>query len=455
MIDIDQAIIHHERGQLGEAEAIYIQALNQDFDNTKVLFYYGTLLMQQGKYGFASNVLRMSLRDGEDNTSVYQNLANCYKGENREKECEEILMLALAQKPNAELWASLGNLHINAGTPEKALEYYRKGLDLDPQNDLIKFHMGLANLERGDYPAGWAGYEHGFRAGNRVTRDYRGLPVWDGTPGMRVIVWGEQGIGDEILFASCIHDAIHICKKVIFDCHPRLLKIFKHSFGIECHGTRKNQVLDWYKPEVADAHCSITMLAKLFRNDRAEFPRTPYLKCSWKDIARHRRAGDGRLRVGLSWTGGVKQTRRDLRSMSLEVLRPIIDQNCDFYSLQYTPESAREVCEFEESTGIRIKHFPGLVECKDYEPTMNFIASMDLVVSVCTTAIHAAGAVGVPCWIMTPAKAAWRYGLKGERHDWYGSVRMFRQNHGEDWGPVVRRIADELGMMLSQRRAAA
>lgn len=455
-MDLEQAKVHHERGQLAEAEAIYTQLLNADFDRADVLFLYGTLLVQQGKHGLASNVLRMALDDSEQDISVYQNLSNCYKVENREQECRDLLRMAISKKPNAELWACLGNTYINNGTPNEAVKCYKEALELDPGNDLIKFHIGLACLELGKYPEGWAGYVLGFRAGNRTYRNYRGLPEWNGEPGKTVIVWGEQGIGDEIMFASCMPEAIKLCTKVIFDCHPRLVDTFKRSFPeVICHGTRKNQLLDWFHEVKADAHCSITKLASMWRNEKSDFPRTPYLKADSKAVAALRAKGGGKLRVGFSWTGGTKQTRKDLRSFALDQLLPILQQDCDFYSLQYTPESAREVCQLEEKTGLRVKHFPDKVECKNYDETMNFIASMDLVISVCTTVIHAAGALGVPCWILTPAAPAWRYGLEGERHDWYGSVHMFRQKNGEDWAPVIVDVANSLQDLIRAREKVA
>lgn len=444
-MDFEQAKVHHERGQLAEAETLYNQLLNADFDNQEVLFFYGTLLIQQGKTGLAANVLRRALDFGKS-ANILQNLANCYRLENRDDECRKLLWDAIQMKPSAELWASLGNTCINNGTPHDALKCYKEAIQLDPRNDLIKFHIGLACLELGMYAEGWDGYAKGFDAGNRTVRTYPGTKEWSGEPGKTVIIWGEQGIGDEIMFASCLPEAIRLCKHVIFDCHPRLVDTFRRSFPeITVHGTRKNQQLDWYKDTQADYNCSITRLAQLWRRDKDSFPRVPYLKA----LPQPKRPG--KLRVGFSWAGGTKTTRKDLRSFRLEQLLPILSKDCDFYSLQYTPESAREVCELEEKTGFRVKHFPGLVETKNYDTTVNFIASMDLVISVCTTAIHAAGALGVPCWILTPSAPAWRYGLEGERHDWYGSVRMFRQAKGETWEPVIQRVAVELDTLIGGR----
>jgi hypothetical protein len=80
------------------------------------------------------------------------------------------------------------------------------------------------------------------------------------------------------------------------------------------------------------------------------------------------------------------------------------------------------------------------------------MASMDLMISVCTTAIHAAGSLGVPVWIMTPSKPAWRYGIKGRTHAWYGSATMFRQKPGETWKPVIHQISEELSKLVQAHR---
>ena len=375
-MDFEQAKVYHERGQLPEAQVIYDQLLNANFDNLEVLFYYGTLLFQQGKNGLASNILRMALDNGK-NPNILQNLSNCYKAENNHEEAGKILKLALAQKETADMYGALGNLYINNGTPLEALKWYEKGLKLEPRNDLLIFHMGLAWLEMGDYEKGWAAYENGYAAGNRTKRSYLGAKEWDGSPGKRVIVWGEQGIGDEIMFASILPDMMRDCSKVIFDCHPRLLDTFTRSFPIEIHGTRKNQVLDWYKPGVADAHCSAASIATIYRKSKSAFPKTPYLKPNEEKVKKYRGGGDGRLRVGVSWIGGTKQTRMDLRTIKLEWLTPVLKQNCDFYSLQYTSDAAKDVCAFEELSGLRLKHFPGVVESQNYDATVNFIASLD------------------------------------------------------------------------------
>jgi hypothetical protein len=282
-------------------------------------------------------------------------------------------------------------------------------------------------------------------------RTYPGIPQWDGSPGQTVIVWGDQGIGDEIYFASCLKDMERHCKRVILDCHPRLPALFQRSFpNVEAHGTRKDlSDLPWVKDCGADASVSLSDLPYYFRRN-GEWDGKPYLVPGSLDFGLAKRIA-GKKRIGISWAGGTKKTRTDLRSLSLMALEPIIRARPDaeWYSLQYTENgpldnAAREVCEFEEKTGIRVSHFPGWVECHDYDRTASFVASLDLVITVGTTIHHLGGALGVPTWTMVPSRPSWRYQIEGDTLPWYGSARLFRQERDGDWAGVVERIAGEL-----------
>lgn len=447
-MELDAAKILHERGQVDEAVAGYDGLLNADFDNTDALFYMGTALFQQGRYGLAATVLKQVIQSRPRLQGAYQNLGNCYKAVNNFRAAEEVYRLGLELGEDSQLFCCMGSLNINMGSPEKALEWYSKGLAMDPINDVIRFNMGLAYLEMGDWARGFDYYDKGFAGGNRPMRSYANLPAWDGSPGRKVIVWGEQGIGDEIMFSSILPDMIRHSEKVILDCHPRLVDTMTRSFGVETHGTRKNHHLEWLPKSDADSHVCLTTLANHFRKSDSDFPGTPYLKADPAMVAKWRKPG--RLRVGISWEGGTPYTRSDLRSIHISKLRPILEQDCDFYSLQYTPNAARDVAAFEEKTGIHLKHYPGAVEVHNYDETVAFIASMDLVITVCTSAYHVAGALGVPVWCMVPWGPAWRYLTKGETSPWYGSARLFRQRREDDWSVVIQRVANELNQRVLQ-----
>ena len=455
MLSFAEAKSMHERGNIQEAIQAYDMLLNSNFGNNEVLFYYGTALFQQGKTGLAATVLKQVIQSVPNMQSAYQNLGNCFKMEQKKDEAEDVYRMGLKLGPEAELYAALGGLYINRHQPLVALENYKKALEIDPRNDLIRFNMGLAYLELGDWDKGLEYYELGFKAGNRADRQYKNLPKWDGSPGHNVILWGEQGLGDEIMFSSVLPDVIKDCKSIIWDCHPRLVDTYKRSFPeIQSHGTRKNYYLEWFDKCDADCHASITTAAMYYRKKDEDFPGQPFLKADPVQVAKYRQ-GAKRLRVGISWAGGSKHTNSAVRSVELQKLKPILELDCDFFSLQYTKEAANEVCALDESLGIQLHHYPDIVENYNYDKTINFIASMDLVITVCTTLNQAAGALGVPTWTMVPSMPAWRYGLSGTTSPWYKSVRYFRQKDGDSWNPVVCQIADELNNLVKRKLKAA
>jgi hypothetical protein len=342
----------------------------------------------------------------------------------------------------AKLLSNLSTCHINEGRPQQAIEYLNQALALRPDLVGAQFNRGLANLEARQLETGLAGLRDAGSRAASADRTYRDIPEWDGTPDQTVIVWGEQGIGDEILFASCLPDMVKHSKKVILDCHPRLVATFKRSFPtVDVHGTRKIQgELEWLDDVEADGSICISSLPKFFRNCDQDFPGRPFLK-----RGPHAPLEGRRPKVGLAWAGGTKKTRNDLRSIPLEQWVPILRAvDADFYSLQYTQTAAREVCEMEEATGFRIRHYPSWVECRDYDKTISFVASLDLTITVCTAVHHASNAVGTPTWTLVPSKPAWRYGEKG--HLWYHCTNTFyRQRQEEEgWTETIERVAADL-----------
>lgn len=437
--DFDEARSYHERGQVDLAITKYQALLNKDPHNAVLLYYLGTAYLQGGYNGMAANLLIAACNLKPNFGDGYCNLGVCYKNELHSDRAQMAWEAALKCEDQtyskAGVLANIGGLYVNAGCPEKAIEWYDKALKLTPDDAHTKSNKGLALLEMGQWKEGWELYEYGIKAGSRKIKQY-GLPYWEGKEGETVIVCGEQGIGDEIMFASVLPDIIRISKRVILDCHPRLERLFKRSFPtVEVHPTRKSPDTAWVKSHPEAKQLLIGSLGKFFRPNAASFPKTPYLKAE----------AQGFKGIGIAWAGGAKNTNAADRSLVLSDLAPILKAKpATFYSLQYTASAARDVCQFEGDTGIAVKHWPKYVECFDYDITAGFVAGLDSIVSVCTTMVHLAGALGVPCLCLTPKKVAWRYGLTGDSMPWYNSVKTIRQDKAGEWGPVIDQAVKEL-----------
>jgi hypothetical protein len=195
-----------------------------------------------------------------------------------------------------------------------------------------------------------------------------------------------------------------------------------------------------------DYHVSLASLPLHLRNREEDFPRhAGYLQPAADRVA-HWRArlaalGPGR-KIGLSWRGGTADTRRSMRTLSLEQLLPVLrTPETHFVSLQYG-EARAELEALQAQSGMHVTHWQEAID--DYDETAALCCALDLTVSVCTAVIHLNGALGRPVWVMVPAVPEWRYGYHGNSMPWYPCVALYRQQAGDNWEPVVERVAQAL-----------
>jgi len=425
----------HNAGDFDGALEAYDKLLTQNRDNAGLLATVGTLYLQMGKSGLGMVFLHRSIENTKKEvpSDIYCNLALAYKYAGLHEEARRWFDKSVKKNPTAETLATYASLYVETGEPEKGEELCRKALAMDSTLPFAHWNYSLLLLEHGQWEQGWKEYDWGFQSKMRIDRALGGRPRWDGKSPGTVAVYGEQGIGDEIMFASMIPDLMKT-NKVILESYDRLENLFSRAFGCEVYGTREDQSPSWVKDVDFDYQISIGSLGQYFRNTKESFPGAAYLKAE----ATPRRGN--KFRVGISWTGGAKAGRVLRRSIPLSWWTSILGTpNCEFVSLQYT--DCEDEIKMVEGQGYEIIQTP-LAKSNDYYDTACLVKSCDLVISCCTSVIHLAGALGVPCWVMTPKTPAWRYQNSG-RMPWYRSVRLYRQGD-EGWPAVITRIARDL-----------
>lgn len=440
---------------LEEAELICNAVLNQSPDHAPS---YGILGVLYGKKNFntlAEHFLKhaISLEKDRTNLSTYHNnLGYHYKTQlyDTDKALIEFeKALKYNDKNEIEQIINYASIFVSAGQPEVALKHIDKALLVDKDNADAHWNKALVLLEMGRYKEGFQEYNHKYRDKSKYHRNY-GFPEWDGSPGKRIIVYGEQAIGDEILFASMLPDLIKMSNLVIFDSHPRLCDIFRRSFPeIPVYGTRKCQQIQWItNHQPIDAQISIGSLLEYLRTDGTNFPGTPYLKADPKLVELYKQKlsalGD-KPKIGISWKGGTPGTGLKYRKFDLELYKPIFEAfDADYISLQYTENAALSVKAFEEKhPGFKVHHWQQAVD--DYDHTAALVSQLDLVISVPQSVVFLAGALGTPVFQVTPKRILWQSGVYGhETLPWYNSVKLFWQNDDEKWPPVIEKVKEAL-----------
>lgn len=351
------------------------------------------------------------------------------------------------------IWLNLSALYIDSGDFEKAEKFAQRLLDVEPNNRNAIANLGFCQLARRDWANGWKNYHNTMGSHWRKRVSYKDEPEWDGTPGKNVVIYADQGIGDEISFASMIPDAAKLCKKLIFDCDGRLERLFRRSFpGVKVYGTRVKDE-KWAKEDrEIDASLSVGQLGEFVRTKDEDFPGTPYLvpcpirTTQWKSHF----ADLDRPVIGIAWTGGVPQTNARNRKVSLDDLLPVLKLDAHFVSLQYK-DASKEIERFKEKhPDIDLVQYDWATLTDDYDDTAALIAACDYVLCIQTAVAHTAGGLGVPVSVLLPKATSWRYGTSADSIPWYKSLRIIRQQKDGEWSQEIERasrtIADFFGL---------
>jgi Tfp pilus assembly protein PilF len=338
----------------------------------------------------------------------------------------------------------------NLGHFAEAYAAYEHALHAEPIHPLARFHRSLAWLTNGEYARGWPEYEARLLDAALARRPQH-FPRWDGgaPAGRTMLVYGEQGLGDEIMFASCVPDLIRAGARCVIECTPALRALFARSFpeATVYAATPDKAIPEAIRAGGIDCEVPLGSLPLYFRGSAAAFPRhAGYLKADTDRVAAWRarlaRLGSG-VTVGLSWQGGTQATRAMLRSIPLDEWLPILKiPGVRFVSLQYTPDAPGALDALWQQHGIRVAHWPEAIA--DYDETAALVCALDLTVTVCTSVVHLAGALGRPVWVLVPRNPEWRYAYAGDSMPWHPSARLFRQQHERDWTKVISSVQRQL-----------
>lgn len=449
--------IAHQLGQLNQAQVNFQLALDQDDKDVEALLGMSRVLRDQGRVEDALGHAERAAA-AQRSLSVLLQLAAAQANACRYEDCLATCAEIEAAEPNlaTALLTSRAVSHAYLGQFDKAAEYLAQLRRQDPSNVGLRCFMGIIDLQHERYETGWEGYRYRFlmEADNQRLLPF---PRWQGEPlaGKTVLVLAEQGLGDQVMFASCLPDLIaRGPSKLVLEAHARVAKTLQRSFPVvQVIASGQDKRHDWYRDElVPDCYVHIADLPYFFRRSREDFPRHDgYLVADAQRVAywRERLAQAGnRPKVGLSWRGGLQKTRQRVRSLELAQLAPLLaEPRVTFVNLQYG-EVADALARFQDETGFAILHHPEAIA--DLDEFAALICALDLVVTVCNTTVHYAGALGRPCWVLAPHIPEWRYGLTGPDMRWYPSVRMFRQPAPGAWQAVIDAVRQDLAGWLAR-----
>lgn len=392
---------------------------------------------------------RAALALAPDAKEAHSNLARALQGQGRMADAEAAMREAIVCAPDtASLYANLGNILEDQDKVEAAEAAYRDAVARDPDFAAAHTNLGLMLLLNRRYEEGWREYDWRWRSPGRALRPFP-QPRWTGDDlaDRTILAWGDEGPGDEILFASLLPDLVARAGKVVVECEPRLAELFARAFPeAEVHPRRDPPVRRLLADDI-DVQTPFTELARRLRPDLGEAPpparhylaADPVMAAECR--ARYRALGDG-LIVGIAWASG--NLMRPDRNAPLPLWDPVLTMpGLRFVSLQYGDRSA-EIAEVRDRLGVDIHVDPHIDQFASLEQFAAQVDAVDIVVSITNTTVHMAGALGKTVWTMLPYMPDWRYQRERPDTPWYPAMRLFRQTTARRWDDVMERVAREL-----------
>jgi tetratricopeptide (TPR) repeat protein len=462
-IDPHNALAHYNLGVSLKAEGAIEEALEQlahaqapSEIRGEVVRLRAKTLVELGRYEEAARVARTAVDEDPQCYDSCIALGYTYQKLHQPHEALKYYERALKARSNdAELFNNYGIVLQDLGRLSEAIASYEAALRINPADALARFHKALANLLGRNYVDGWADYETRLLSTEHPPRPTR-FVRWEGenVETRTIVAYGEQGLGDEIMFASCLPDLIRASRHCMIECSPKLRAIFCRSFPnatVYVSGPER-QLPTQITGQQIDFEVPLGSLPLYFRRSSSQFPQHHgYLKADPARVALWRKKldllGPG-PKVGFSWKGGTYKTRNPVRSIPLQRWLPTLKcPTANFVSLQYTPDAAAEIETLAQSHGITITHWQDAID--DYDETAALVCALDVVVTVCTSIVHLAGALGRPVWVAAPHVPEWRYGMEGDTMPWYPSARLFRQHQYGDWEKVIERMSEQVRQLAA------
>jgi tetratricopeptide (TPR) repeat protein len=485
----------HMAGRYDEALAAYESAQALKPEDAETHANRGLTLIKLGRFEEAAARFERALELKPAFSEAHVHLGNLYSRQDRYPAAIQCYERAVALKPDyAGAYNGLGLVHEKRGELDRALDCFHKALSLDPgdvehhhnlgvilnaldrprdamvsyeqarrvQTDHPESQLNLAitQLLVGDLDRGWSGYEWRFRQTKpdlkNLSRDFPYLR-WEGQPlaGKSVLVWGEQGIGDEITFSSMYSEVVEVSRSCVIECAAKLVPLFARSFpgarvvpratpphpgttGHFDYQSPAGSLARWLRPAIES-----------FPARRGHLVAAPERVAYWKN--RLARLGDG-LKVGFAWRSNNLKGVRALACTTPEQWGAILRvPGAHFVSLQYD-ECSAELARAREELGVALHAFPEVDLFNDLDEAAALTRALDLVISAPTSVSVLAAALGVPTWQMAYG-ADWQ--IHGtQRNLWYPAMTRFKRAWNQEWKEILELIAERLKLHIAQPSSA-
>ena len=455
------ASLRKRADKIEEAIELYDQAISADPTFAHAYNAKGILLAADARLEEAIETYRTALLHSRESYEIHNNIGNSLRRADKGEEALTHFQESLRLKPGtASVQLNFASTLEEMGRSEEAIDALNALIAANPDYVDAHYNRAQALLSAGRFKEGWAEFSWRLKRPDANVR-YEAFPApgWNGEDisGRNILVWTEQGMGDEILAASILPDAIARARQVTFLCTERVVPLARRAFPNATVAERKHPLpAAATDPNIA-FQMSLGDLGGALRQSWDAFPDRPhFLEADPARVAALRRKYEkrwpGKKRIGISWRSRNHEVGW-LKGADLRAWAPILSVPGDitFVSLQYG-DVTEDLMRVRDALGIDVKQDKGVDPLKDMEAFAAQVACMDLVISTSNTTVHMSGALGIPTWVLLPAGRGrmWYWFRDRDDSPWYPSLRLMRQDKTGNWESLFRRCAQRLSAWLTE-----
>jgi tetratricopeptide (TPR) repeat protein len=402
--------LYHETGEYHKADARYRSIFDRAVKRSDFLFNYGNIKRELGDHEKAKEFYKASLTINEDYFDPLFNLAMLLKSD---------------------------------GEITRAISLFEKAKGLTRNKEKVDWYLSQCYLLLGRFKEGWGLYESRFHEMGHG-HDFP-FARWDGAmlKGEKLLMWSEQGIGDELMFSCLIPDLLRRATHVDYECDARLLPLFSRTYP-EITFLDQNVPIG-HLHERYDLHCPIGDLPKLLSIEGKDPTSFDVLKTSQElngKFTFHGGTGSSikKTRVGISYQTTSREGK--VRTPPADFWKPLLESaDTEFVDLQNPPDSDSSLL---NQVGYAARYsLPFQLDFfNDIDALMSLIQSLDMVITIDNYIAHLAGRLGKKTIILLPLSPNWRWLLAGSDSIWYPNAHLIRQSSPGDWDGVQQELME-------------
>jgi len=484
-----EALMRNE--QFAEAVVYFAKVVELEKNNIRALNNFGAALLRNRRLEEAKEILLYALDIDPENIDLYTNLGSVYQNLLLPEKSLEAAFKVVELNPSwymaynnlgcalgdlmrlddareAYITANLLNpkflptilnlaqLEVKLGNHSRGVELYESALKLtnltNGEQELIKYYLSHSYLYFGNLTQGWIYYDFGF-SDMLPTGAYRSQrkfsqPLWKGNLNEQktVLIWREQGIGDELLFGTCLEDVHNSNLNIILECDPRLIDIYQRTFPK--FRVRGESIDSQFRSQYADFefHIPIGSLPRYFRSNIKDFDKPPKLfipKIQQTEfISEKLKPYRDKILVGICWRSGRLSIERNLNYTSLRDWGSLLaDPRYQFVNL-FHEDCENEILEVEQLHNIRILRWNDINLKNDLETVLALVSQLDCVVSVGTAVSIIAASSGANTLVLM--QRSWVLLGQENKYPWFPNVHPFVVETNQHVGANI----DKLGQYI-------